>query len=206
MKKLSARQQAMYRFIQEYVQEHGLPPTHREIGEALHMKTTSHVDYHLRQLEQHGLIKRIAHAARGILPEAGVAVQGRVAAGQTLEIFARHEQYVDLARYAPHRRAYLVQVQGLSMIGDHIADGDYVLIDPDAAIEQGDIVVACERGDAASEQGAVTLKRFYREPHQIELRPSNPDMASRFIPAKEWDRQWNLQGKVKAVFRLFDQS
>lgn len=204
MKPLSARQQAMYRFIQAYIQEHGLPPTNREIGAALHLKTTSHVDYHLRQLEQHGLIKRLAHAARGILPEAGVAVQGRVAAGQTLEVFARHEQYVDLDRYTPHGSAYLVQVQGQSMIGDHIADGDYVLIDPDAVIEQGDIVVACERGDAASERGAVTLKRLYRRSHQIELCPSNPDMSSRFIPAEEWDRNWSLHGKVKAVFRLFD--
>ena len=207
MQRLSAIQQNIFDFLQAYIQEHGLPPTTREIMEALHMKTTSHVDYQLRQLEQKGMIERVAHAARGIrLPQPGFAVQGRVAAGQTLEVFERHEQSIDLTRYLPRGRAYLVQVQGVSMIGDQIADGDYVLIDPDSVIEQGDIVVACERGEAASEQGAVTLKRFYREPHQVELRPSNPTMSSRFIPAPEWERNWSLQGKVKAVFRLFDHS
>lgn len=205
MKQLNARQQAMYHFLQGYLRAHGIPPTIREIGDALGIKTTSLVHYYLRQLEQKGLIQLVAHAARGIrLTQTSIAVQGRVAAGQTLDIFESHEQSVDLAAYLPQGRAYLVQVQGVSMIGDHIADGDYVLIDPDAAIEQGDIVVACERGEAFSERGAVTLKRFYRADHQIELRPSNPALSSRFIPAEEWDRHWSLQGKVKAVFRLLD--
>lgn len=205
MKQLNARQQAIYHFLQGYIQAHGIPPTIREIGDALGMKTTSLVHYHLCQLQQKRLIELVAHAARGIrLPQASIAVQGRVAAGQTLDIFERHEQSVDLASYLPQGRAYLVQVQGVSMIGDHIADGDYVLIDPDAVIEPGDIVVACECGDAASEKGAVTLKRFYRANHQIELRPSNPALSSRFIPAEEWDRHWSLQGKVKVIFRLLD--
>lgn len=207
MKRLSTRQQALYRFLQTHIQEHGLPPTNREIRDALGMKTTSHVDYQLGQLEQKGLIERVAHVARGIrLTQAGLVIQGRIAAGQPLEIFEAPEQYLDLTKRASRGRTYVLQVKGISMIEDHIADGDYVLIDPDAPIEQGDIIVACERGEAASERGAATLKRFYKEPQHIELRPANASMASRFIPAQEWDRNWSIQGKVKAVYRLFDRS
>jgi repressor LexA len=170
------------------------------------MKTTSHVDYQLAQLAKKGLIERTAHTARGIhLTRPGLAVQGRIAAGQPLEIFETPEQYLDLAKHTAHGHTYILQVKGTSMIEDHIENGDYVLIDPDAPIEQGDIIVACEHGEAASERGAATLKRFYKkEPDQIELRPSNALMPSRFIPADEWNRNWRIQGKVKAVFRLFD--
>lgn len=91
------------------------------------------------------------------------------------------------------------------MIEDHIEDGDYVLIDPDAAIEQGDIVVACESGNSTSERGAATLKRFFKEAHQIELRPANASLPSRFISAEEWEQHWCLQGKVRAIYRPFQQ-
>jgi repressor LexA len=92
------------------------------------------------------------------------------------------------------------------MIEDHIADGDYVLIDPDAVIAPGDIIVAYERGAAASERGAATLKRFYKERNRIELRPANAALTSRFIEAEEWERDWAIQGKVRAIYRVFERT
>ena len=205
MNALSPRQQAIYRFIQDYLFAHGLPPTNREIGEALGIASTGHVDYHLDQLERKGYIERQEHAARGIrLVQAGVEVKGRIAAGQPLEIFDVPEHLLDLTSQATSGRRYLLQVRGTSMIEDHIADGDYVLIDPDAAILPGDIIVAYERGEAASERGAATLKRFYKEKNRIELRPANAALASRFIEAGEWERNWAIQGKVKAIYRVFE--
>jgi repressor LexA len=97
----------------------------------------------------------------------------------------RLSSYFDLTGQANSGRRYLLQVQGTSMIEDHIADGDYVLVDPDAEIYPGDIIVACERGTAASERGAATLKRFYKEQDRIELRPANASLQSRYIAAEE---------------------
>jgi repressor LexA len=205
MNTLSPRQQAIYRFIQDYLFVHGLPPTNREIGEAVGIASTGHVDYHLDQLEKKGYIERVEHAARGIrLVQAGVEVKGRIAAGQPLEIFDAPEHLLDLTSQATSGRRYLLGVRGTSMIEDHIADGDYVLIDPDAAIALGDIIVAYGRGEAASERGAATLKRFYKERNRIELRPANAALTSRFIEAQEWERDWAIQGKVRAIYRIFE--
>jgi repressor LexA len=199
-------QQAMLRFIQDEILDRGRPPTNREIGAALGIKSTGNVDYHLAYLEKKGYIEREERASRGIrLPQRALEVKGRIAAGQPLEIFDAPEPMPDLAGQASSGRRYLLQVRGTSMIEEQIADRDYVLVDPDVAIHSGDIVVACERGTAASERGAVTLKRFYQEQDRIELRPANASLASRYITAEEWDRDWAIQGKVQAIYRFYDQ-
>ena len=92
------------------------------------------------------------------------------------------------------------------MIEEHIADGDDVLVDPDVAIVPGDIIVAYEHENAASERGAATLKRFYKEKNRIELRLANAALTSRFIEAGEWERDWAIQGKVRAIYRLFERA
>ncbi len=204
MDEMSAKQRAIYTFIQEYIQEHGRPPTNREIGGAVGIESTGHVDYHLGVLEKKGFIEREGHTSRGIrLTRQGLEVKGRIAAGQPLEIYDVPDQHVDLTRQAYAGKKYLLEVKGKSMIEDCIDDGDYVLIDPDAAIEPGDVIVACQRADS-SERGAATLKRFFKEKNRIELRPANSSMDSIFIDAAEWERDWQIQGKVRAVYRLFE--
>jgi repressor LexA len=86
------------------------------------------------------------------------------------------------------------------MIEDHIADGDYVIIQPMQDIHDGDIVVAVHK-TATGEHGAATLKRFYRERARIRLQPANSEMDPIYVPAKEWDEEWEIQGKVTAVYR-----
>ena len=207
MNDLSPLQQAMYRFIQDAILDRGLPPTNREIGAAMGITSTGNVEYHLAQLEKKKYIVREERSARGIrLSHSGLEVIGRIAAGKPLEIFDVPDQVLDLTRQASKGRRYLLQVTGTSMIEDHIADGDYVLIDPDVAIEPGDIIVAYERGDAASERGAATLKRFYKEQNRIELRPANESLESRYIESEEWERNWAIQGKVMAIYRFFERT
>ena len=206
MDDMSAKQRAIYDFIQEYIQEHGRPPTNREIGRAVGIESTGHVDYHLGVLEKKGFIKREGHTSRGIrLPQQqGLEVKGRIAAGLPLEIYDVPDQHIDLTRQAFNGRKYLLEVRGKSMIEDCIDDGDYVLIDQDAAIEPGDVIVACQRTADSSERGAATLKRFFKEKNRIELRPANSGMDSIFVDATEWARDWQIQGKVRAVYRLFE--
>jgi len=204
MDEMSDKQRAIYLFIQEYTQEHERPPTNREIGRAVGIESTGHVDYHLGVLEKKGYIERVGHAARGIrLTRTGLEVKGHIAAGQPLEIYDDPDQYLDLSRQAMSGNRYLLEVKGKSMIEECIDDGDYVLIEKDAAVVSGDVIVACKRTDA-SERGAATLKRFFKEKNRIELRPANSSMKSLFVDAQEWERDWWIQGKVKAIYRLYD--
>jgi repressor LexA len=85
------------------------------------------------------------------------------------------------------------------MIEDHICDKDYVVIKPQATCENGDIVVAVH----LQGNGQATLKRFYQEKEQnrVRLQPANSTMNPIFIPKTQWDAEWQIQGKVVAIFR-----
>lgn len=203
MASLSDPQVRIYEFIQEYTRQEGRPPTNREIGAAVGILSTGHVDYHLTVLEKKGFIHRERKKSRGIRvthpATRGLRIEGTIAAGQPLDIYAPDLQNeLDLT---VHTREYVLLVRGDSMIEDHIADGDYVLVARDAYIGDGDIIVATRRTGSAAEDGAATLKRLYREPGRVRLQPANAAMQPIYIAAKEWDAEWVIQGKVTAVYR-----
>jgi len=205
-KPLSDPQTRIYNFIEKYSREFGRPPTNREIGQDVGILSTGHVDYHLTMLEKKGYIERERKKSRGIRvvreTPTGLRVHGLIAAGAPLDIFADDQQeMLDLTQHARRdTREYVLQVRGSSMIEDHIADGDYVLVDPDAHVGDGDIVVAT-RKTATGEGGAATLKRIFKERDRIRLQPANQEMDPIYVSAAEWDREWEQQGKVTAVYR-----
>jgi repressor LexA len=196
---LSDNQARIYEFIERYTRRNGRPPTNREIGEAVEIRSTGHVDYHLSVLEKKGLIQRERKKSRGIriVPShaPGLVIQGTIAAGQPLEIATEDQR--DTLDLTVHQREYVLLVRGNSMIDDHIADGDYVLVDREAYVDDGDIIVATRR----SGSGEATLKRLFREAGGIRLQPANAEMAPIRIDAREWDAEWEVQGKVTAVYR-----
>ena len=200
---LSDPQAKIYHFIGEYTRRHGRPPTNREIGEAVHIYSTGHVDYHLTILEKKGFIQRERKKSRGIRLTSGdesqaLRIEGTIAAGAPLDIYAADQQEVlDLGT---HAREYVLQVRGQSMIDDHITDGDYVLVERAAYIANGDIIVATHKTGNA-ERGEATLKRIYKETDHIRLQPANSEMNPIIISPEEWDNEWEVQGKVTAVYR-----
>lgn len=199
---LSDPQARIFAFIQRYVDESGRPPTNREIGKEVGILSTGHVDYHLSVLEKKGFIIRERRKSRGIRlaqdEHAGLRIEGTIAAGAPLDIFPQAQQ--ETLDLATHRREYVLRVRGQSMIEDHIADGDFVLVERDAYITDGDIIVAT-RKIATGEGGAATLKRIYKERDRIRLQPANSAMDPIYIPADEWNHEWIVQGKVTAVYR-----
>jgi repressor LexA len=199
---LSDNQTRIYNFIDEYARREGRPPTNREIGEAVGISSTGHVDYHLSVLEKKGLIQRERKKSRGIRIAAqhphGLPIAGTIAAGQPLDISTTDtREALDLT---VHAREYVLLVRGDSMIEDHIADGDFVLIDREAYIADGDIIVAT-RKTGNGEAGAATLKRLYREASGVRLQPANAAMQPIRVDKREWDNEWEVQGKVTAVYR-----
>ena len=196
-------QQRIYDFIVNYIKEEGMPPTNREIGTAMKIASTGHVDYHLTMLEKKNLIERESKKSRGIRlkqPLWGIRVLGSIAAGEPLEVFTDAESEVlEAGRDLEQQGAYALVVKGQSMIEDHICDRDYVVIKPQETCENGDIVVAVHLQGS----GQATLKRFYQEKEQnrVRLQPANSTMDPIFVPKTQWDKEWQIQGKVVAIFR-----
>ena len=194
----------MYNFIASYMKREGMPPTNREIGRELQIASTGHVDYHLNMLEKKGWISRQPKKSRGIKlikTNTGIPVMGSIAAGQPLEIAADPEQMIDVGREMEHDNTYALIVKGRSMIEDHICDGDYVVIKPQSTCNNGDIVVAVHLQQGSS--GSATLKRFFQEKeyNRIRLQPANSELEPILISKSEWDEEWQVQGKVVAIFR-----
>ncbi len=197
-------QQKIYQFIVEYMKTEGMPPTNREIGKAMHIASTGHVDYHLSMLEKKGFISRQPKKSRGIKLVAqteGVQIRGYIAAGSPIEAFSEAEQFLPVNQSPEYENAYALIVKGRSMIEDHICDGDYVVVRPQSNCENGDIVVALHMQPGTV--GSATLKRFYQEKDQnrIRLQPANSEMDPIYVPKSEWDEEWQVQGKVIAIFR-----
>lgn len=204
---LSPRQADVLQAIEAAIRHDGRSPTLREIRTAAHISSLSHVEYLLGRLEEKGYIER-EPGSRGIrlTRSPGVPVHGQIAAGAPLDIYedAGSEQ-LDLGahvRAADAEGEYALRVRGDSMIEDHIFDGDFVLVRPTQAAADGDIVVALHR-DATTHDGAATVKRFYREPRyrRVRLQPANSALEPIYIPSAEWNRAWQIQGIVTAVYR-----
>src|SRR6266516_5193319 len=200
-------QQRMYNFIVNYMKTEKMPPTNREIGRELKIASTGHVDYHLTMLEKKGFISRQAKKSRGIKltkSTIGIPVVGTIAAGEPLDIFPDSAQTVDVGReLVENDSTYALIVIGRSMIEDHICDGDYVVIKPQSTCQNGDIVVAVHMQEGIS--GSATLKRFYQEKDhdRVRLQPANSEVDPIFVPKSEWDQEWQVQGKVVAIFRQY---
>ncbi len=207
LEQASEIQRRMYDFIASYMKSEGMPPTNREIGRELQIASTGHVDYHLTMLEKKGLISRQPKKSRGIkLTKAsvGIPVMGAIAAGEPLDIFSDATERVDLGREpVDGENAYALIVKGRSMIEDHICDGDYVVIKPQSICQNGDIVVAVHMQEGVS--GSATLKRFFQEKEhdRVRLQPANSELEPILIPKSVWDREWQVQGKVVAIFRHY---
>ena len=169
----------------------------------MHIHSTGHVDYHLTILEKKGFILRERKKSRGIRLTSGdegqaLRIAGTIAAGAPLDIYATGQQ--ELLDLSAHTREYVLLVRGQSMIEDHIADGDFVLVDQSAYINNGDIIVATHKTGNV-EGGEATLKRIYKESDHIRLQPANSEMNPIIISSQEWNSEWEVQGKVTAVYR-----
>ena len=179
-------------FVQQFTQENGFPPSVREIGASVGLRSTASVSYHLRQLQEKGLLqspgdkgrKRTVIAAQrgGYIPVVGMVTAG-------LPILAVENQEGQLP-WDGDPECFALRVRGQSMIGAGILDGDKVVVRPQPTADDGQIVVA-RIGDEA------TVKRLRRENGKLWLMPEN----DAFEPIDGSEAE--LIGLVKAVIREY---
>lgn len=175
MKGLTTKQKQVLDFITAYCDEHGYPPTVRELCAHLGLKSPNTAHFHLKTLKDKAYIRIAPGKNRGITvlktpPDTGsrIPLLGKIAAGAPILAVENLTDTLNVDRAffgAPD--AFSVLVEGDSMVEAHITDGDYVVIRPCASPKNGDIV-------AALVDDEVTLKYFFRTNKQIELRPANP--------------------------------
>lgn len=198
--KLGKRQLAIYDFIRSYTDEHGYPPSVREIGAAVGLASPSTVHMHLKVLEERGLIKRDSKKPRTIevmqdrqspdadagQPLASVSedvgsnvirlpLVGRVAAGVPILAEQNVEETLALpASVVGDASSFVLRVRGESMVNAGIYDGDYIVVKEQRDAHDGEIVVALIDDSA-------TVKTFYRERDRVRLQPENDTMSPIYV-------------------------
>jgi repressor LexA len=198
---LYKKQRQIVDYIFQYIQKFGYSPTLSEIAEAINVSALSTVCGHLDVLERKKIVRRYKGALRGIellgdngdLSEKGLElpILGYIAAGQPIEPYTDPEAtaIVPQQMVSGKKRAFVLQVKGESMIEEGILDGDYIVVEEQAEVKNGDIVVAI------LENGFATLKKFYKEASRIRLEPANATMKPIFV------NNVTVQGRAVGVIR-----
>ena len=173
---LTARQAEILALIRKHIQRTGMPPTRVEIASALGFRSPNAAEEHLRALARKGAIELLPGSSRGIRITGGetaygLPVIGRVAAGHPVLALEHIEDHylVDPELFRP-RADYLLRVQGMSMCGAGILDGDLLAVHATPEARNGQIVVA--RLD-----DEVTVKRFRQRGNRVRLSAENADFA-----------------------------
>ena len=203
-KRLTKRQRQVLGWIEEFIDEHGMPPTVREIGAHYGIASSSVFD-HLKALERKGCLRRGNLGARSLIIEGRrsegaanadavvVPVMGRIAAGVPDYAVEEPSETITVEkRLARGRELYALRVEGDSMMDAGILDGDLVIIRKQDTADNGDIVVALIKDES-------TLKRFYRKQDHVRLEPANHARE----PIRVRTDEFRIQGKVIGVQRIF---
>lgn len=219
MKDLKDRQKKIFEFIREHTEDKGYPPTVREIGKALNIKSTSTVYNDMNALVDAGyLIKDPSKPRALVIAEpyrnpssdqqsrastsqievveaqtVGLPLIGNIAAGlgatASEEII---EDYLPMPeRFFGHGDHFVLKVRGDSMINIGIMDNDYIIVRKDEDVRNGDTVVAI----IEDYEPEATVKTYYNEAGRIRLQPENDD----FEPM--YPNKVRIIGKVEGVFR-----
>ena len=213
--KLTARQRQVLSFIEHSVRERGYPPTIREIGQHMDIRSTNGVNDHLLALEKKGFLERQDLKSRALrvkglgtgaaeaeppaqaLPADVVAIPlvGKVAAGQPILAVESREDTVHVDRFlvGDHRDVFALRVKGDSMIDAGILDGDLLAVHRTDDARTGQVVVA-RIGDE------VTVKRLRRRGHAVQLLPENPDFEPIEVDGRS--AEFAIEGIAVGVIRI----
>ena len=219
---LKEREQRILDYMKEEIRTKGYPPTVREIGAALCIKSTSTTHKDIESLVRQGYLVKDPSKPRALMvvdpdetsghvnaasakaesnvsafPESEITevpIVGRVAAGTPILAEENIEGSFPVpARFAGNGTSFMLRVRGESMIEAGIMDGDLILVQKTAEANNGEIVVAMIDGF----ESEATVKTFYKEDGHIRLQPENSSMSPIIV------KDATILGKVKGVFRYF---
>ena len=198
MAQLSKMQQKIYDFIAATIQDQGYPPSVREIGDAVGLKSPSTVHFHLKHLEELGVIGKSAGKGRAITltqepeepMEDRIPIVGNVAAGTPILAQECIEDYLTFDTGGRANEYFALRVRGYSMKDAGILPDDLVVVRQQRTANNGEIVVALLEDEA-------TVKRFSRRGNEVWLLPENEN----YSPID--GRMAQIMGRVTAVIRRY---
>ena len=197
MKQLTLKQQQIYDYILSFTQAHGYPPSVREIGEHMGLKSPSTVHFHLKGLRAAGLItqaegktRAISVSGEGLARRDKVPIVGNVAAGAPILAEECIEDYLTFDTQGLTGEHFALRVRGESMLDAGILPGDLVVVHQQQDARSGEIVVALFEDEA-------TVKPLQRKEGKTWLMPENPA----YEPIDGDHAQ--ILGKVVAVVRRY---
>lgn len=210
---LSPRQRAIYTYIVNEISSKGYPPSVREIGKAVGLKSPASVHSHLKTLEELEFIRRDPSKPRAIeildnnsyedemrenfdKEMIHIPIVGRVTAGIPILAEENIEDYFPVPTSfirVKGKKLFMLEIDGESMINAGINHGDYVIAQQQSTANNGEIVIALIDNRA-------TVKRFYKKEDYVELRPENPDYDPILV------KNVKLMGKVIGLFRNFEKN
>ena len=214
MEDITDRQKEILSFIQRTTEERGFPPTIREIGEEMDIRSTNGVNDHLKALERKGFLTRGEQQSRSLVPTKrarmilglgsrkadpqmiDVPLLGRVAAGAPILAQENVEDTVRIDSFllgGSGKEVFALRVKGNSMIDDGIHDGDFIFVKKAPSAAVGEIVVALIEDEA-------TVKRYFPEGDRIRFQPANKDMEPIYVSKSDF-RQTMILGRVVGVYR-----
>jgi len=198
---LYKRQRQIVEYVSQFIQRNGFSPTLREIADAMGLSSIATVHEHVQKLVKKGVFKKEPMSNRGIelvdkrlgKMNKGIdlPILGWIAAGSPIEPYEEADATLQVSptMLKGKARAFVLQVRGESMVDEGILDGDYVVVEEQTEVHDGDIVVAI------LENGLATLKKFFKEATRIRLEPANSQMAPIFATRVQ------IQGKVTGIIR-----
>ena len=197
MQELSKMQQRIYQYIADCIREQGYPPSVREIGEAVGLRSPSTVHFHLKRLEEAGIIEKGAGKGRAISlrephqqEENQVPVVGNVAAGAPILAEECIEDYLTFDTGGRSGEFFALRVRGDSMLNAGILPGDLVVVHRQPTARHGEIVVAMIEDEA-------TVKRLSLKDGHVWLLPENEE----YQPIDGTHAR--ILGRVAAVVRRY---
>ena len=196
MAELSKMQKKIYEYIASCIREQGYPPSVREIGEAVGLRSPSTVHFHLKHLEEAGVIEKGAGKGRAItltepaVPEDKVPIVGNVAAGSPILAEECIEDYLTFDTGGRSGEFFALRVRGESMLNAGILPGDLVVVQRQQTARNGEIVVAMIEDEA-------TVKTYFRQNGHVWLLPEN----DAYEPIDGTYAQ--ILGRVAAVVRRY---
>lgn len=192
---LTAKQHQAYCFIRDFISDNGIAPTDAEIAAGIGIKSRGVAHRYVKALNDAGLIQVVSGKRRNIrLTSASntLPLKGKIAAGRPLEIFETETEF-DIVNSFLGPNRFVLQVNGDSMVGDSICDGDYIVCELAESVKRNDIVVA------VIDNQETTLKRVMdNEDGTVTLLPSNPNLSP-MVYARD---RINIQAKYVGLLRM----
>ncbi len=205
MEKLTNRQTDILQVVKKFIADHGYPPTVREIGKSINLRSPATIHFHLKKLEEKGYIKKHDSKNRTIellTPNeylnkdedvVEIALLGNIKAGNPIEAIETPNEFFSIpaSLINTKKEVFALNVHGESMINKGIYDNDVVILERTPVAHNGEVVAAM------TDEFEVTLKTFYKEKNHIRLQPENDSMSPIIVDNVK------ILGKAVGLYRKF---